>query len=52
MGLIESPIFWVILAATSEILALIPSDKVRSNSVLQLVSAALDMLLRAKRTKK
>jgi hypothetical protein len=52
MGLIESPIFWVILAAISEILALIPSDKVRSNSILQLLASALELVLKAKSTKK
>jgi hypothetical protein len=52
MGLIESPIFWVILAAVSEILALIPSDKVRSNSILQLVASALELLLSSKGKKK
>lgn len=52
MGFIESPIFWVILAAISEILAMIPNDKVRSNSVVQLVSQALQMLLKANSAKK
>jgi hypothetical protein len=52
MGLIESPIFWVVLAAISEILALIPNDKVRSNSILQLVAAAIELLLRSKGGKK
>jgi hypothetical protein len=52
MGLIESPIFWVVLAAVSEILALIPSDKVRSNSILQLLASALELLLRSKGGKK
>lgn len=48
MGIIESPIFWVVLAAASEILALIPNEKVRSNSVVQLVSHALKMMLASK----
>lgn len=52
MGLIESPIFWVILAAISEILALIPSDKVRSNSILQLLASALELVLKARPSKK
>jgi len=51
MGLIESPIFWVVLAAISEILALIPNEKVRSNSVVQLFAQALQMLI-ASRGKK
>lgn len=46
MGIIESPIFWVVLAAVSEILALIPNEKVKSNSMFQLVSAALSALLK------
>jgi len=45
MGIIESPIFWVVLAAVSEILALIPNEKVQSNSVFQLVKAALNSFL-------
>lgn len=46
MGLIESPIFWIVLAAVSEILAAIPNDKLKSNSVFQLASAALTALLK------
>lgn len=45
MGIIESPIFWVILAAASEILSLIPNEKVKSNSIVQLVLHAIDALL-------
>lgn len=45
MGIIESPIFWVVLAAISEILALIPNEKVQSNSVFQLAKAALNSLI-------
>jgi len=45
MGIIESPIFWVILAAASEILSLIPNEKVKSNSIVQLVLQAVDALL-------
>lgn len=48
MGFVESPIFWVVLAAISEILALIPNDKVRSNSVVQLLTQALNMLIASK----
>ena len=51
MGLIESPIFWVVLAAASEILSLIPNDKIKSNSVIQLIIAALDALLATRNTK-
>ena len=46
MGLIESPIFWVILAAISEILALIPNEKLKSNSLFQLVIAGLNAVLK------
>ncbi len=46
MGLIESPIFWIVLAAVSEILAAIPNDKLKSNSLFQLATAALTSLLK------
>ena len=39
MGIIESPIFWVIIAAVSEIIALTP---LKSNSVIQLVLQAME----------
>ncbi len=45
MGLIESPIFWILLGALSEILALIPSDKVQSNSILQLAISAVNAVI-------
>jgi|TARA_Y100000289_G_scaffold49256_1_gene49899 hypothetical protein len=45
MGIIESPIFWIILAALSEILAEIPNENVQSNSVFQLLKSALNALL-------
>ena len=48
MGIIESPIFWVVLAAISEILSLIPNEKVKSNGLFQLAIAALDSLLRSR----
>ena len=38
MGIIESPIFWIIVAAASEIIALTP---LKSNGVIQLVLNAL-----------
>tara|TARA_Y100000817_G_scaffold48213_1_gene34129 strand:+ start:269 stop:409 length:141 start_codon:yes stop_codon:yes gene_type:complete len=41
MGIIESPIFWIVLAAASEIIALTP---LKSNSVVQLVFSALDSI--------
>ena len=49
MGLIESPIFWIVLAALSEVLAAIPNDKLKSNSVFQLATAALNSLLNSKK---
>ena len=41
MGIIESPIFWVIVAAASEIIALTP---LKSNSVIQLVLQAIEAI--------
>lgn len=38
MGIFESAIFWIIVAAASEIIALTP---LKSNSVIQLVLQAL-----------
>ena len=38
MGVIESPVFWIIIAAASEIIALTP---LKSNSVIQLALVAL-----------
>jgi hypothetical protein len=49
MGLIESPIFWIVLAALSEVLAAIPNDKLKSNSVFQLATAALNSLLKGRK---
>lgn len=46
MGIIESPIFWIVLGAASEVLALIPSEKVQSNSILQLVISAVNAVLK------
>ena len=51
MGIIESPIFWVILAAASEVLSLIPNKKVKSNSIIQLVLSAVDALLASRKEK-
>lgn len=48
MGFIESPIFWIILAALSEILAVIPNEKVRSNSIFQLLTQLLNSALSSK----
>lgn len=45
MGFIESPIFWILLGAASEVLALIPSEKVQSNSILQLAISAVNAVL-------
>lgn len=41
MGIIESPILWIIIAAASEIIALTP---LKSNSVVQLIFSALNAL--------
>jgi hypothetical protein len=51
VGIIESPIFWVVLAAVSEILSLIPNEKVQANGMFQLLVAALDSLLRGRKSK-
>jgi len=45
MGFLESPIFWICLGAVSEILALIPAEKVQSNSLLQLAISAVNTVL-------
>ena len=47
MAILESAIFWIIVAAVSEIIALIPSLK--SNSVIQLVLQALNAVKPAKK---
>ena len=39
MAILESAIFWIVVAAASEIIALTP---LKSNSVIQLVFAALN----------
>jgi hypothetical protein len=39
MGIFESAIFWIVVAAASEIIALTP---LKSNSVVQLVISALN----------
>ena len=46
MGIIESPIFWIVVAAASEIIALSPY---RSNSIVQLVLTALNSVKPKKR---
>jgi hypothetical protein len=46
MGILESAIFWIILAAASEIIALTP---LKSNSMVQLVINALNSLKPAKK---
>jgi len=47
MGIIESPIFWIVVAAASEIIALTP---LKSNSVIQLIISALDAIKPGKKT--
>ena len=51
MGIIESPIFWIVLASISEILAAIPNEKVKSNSLLQLAASALNTVLSTRKGK-
>tara|TARA_R100000908_G_scaffold20675_1_gene8066 strand:- start:441 stop:584 length:144 start_codon:yes stop_codon:yes gene_type:complete len=46
MGIIESPIFWIVVAAASEIIALTP---LKSNSVIQLLLSAIDAIKPAKK---
>ena len=41
MAILESAIFWIVLAAASEIIALTP---LKSNSMIQLVVSALNSL--------
>ena len=41
MAILESAIFWIVVAAASEIIALTP---LKSNSVIQLVLSALNSL--------
>jgi len=41
MAIMESAIFWIVLAAASEVIALTP---LKSNSVIQLVLTALETL--------
>ena len=41
MAILESAIFWIVIAAASEIIALTP---LKSNSVIQLVLSALNSI--------
>jgi len=47
MAIFESAIFWIIVAAASEIIALTP---LKSNSVIQLVLSALESIKPAKKS--
>ena len=47
MAVFESAIFWIIIAAASEIIALTP---LKSNSVIQLVLSALESIKPAKKS--
>lgn len=47
MEFLASPIFWIIVAAVSEIIGLTP---LKSNSIVQLVLQALNSLKPAKKT--
>ena len=46
MGVLESAIFWIIVAAASEIIALTP---LKSNSIVQLVLQALHAIKPSKK---
>ena len=48
MHFVESPIFWIIVAAASEIIALTP---LKSNSVVQLVLSAVNAVKPVKKLK-
>jgi hypothetical protein len=48
MHFLDSPIFWIIVAASSEIIAMTP---LKSNSVVQLVLQGLKSVKKAKRLK-
>jgi len=47
MAVFESAIFWIVVAAASEIIALTP---LKSNSVIQLVLSALESIKPAKKS--
>ena len=47
MAIFESAIFWIVVAAASEIIALTP---LKSNSVIQLVLQALESIKPAKKS--
>ena len=47
MAVFESAIFWIVVAAASEIIALTP---LKSNSVIQLVLSALESLKPGKKS--
>ena len=49
MGFLESAIFWIIVAAASEIIALTP---LKSNSVIQLALSALNSVKPKKQLEK
>ena len=49
MHFLDSPIFWIVVAAASEIIALTP---LKSNSVVQLLLSALDTVKPIKGKKK
>ena len=52
MAIFESAIFWILLAAVSECLSLIPNEKVKSNGLVQLLSTVISSALKSKETKK
>jgi len=52
MAIFESAIFWVLLAAVSECLSLIPNEKVKSNGLVQLLGTVINSALKSKGDKK
>ena len=46
MGIFESTIFWIVVAAASEIIALTP---LKSNSVIQIVLSAIEKIKPSKK---
>jgi hypothetical protein len=46
MGIFESAIFWIVIAAASEIIALTP---LKSNSVIQIVLSAIEKIKPSKK---
>ncbi len=52
MAIFESAIFWILLAAVSECLSLIPNEKIKSNGLIQLLGGVIESALKSKGAKK